>query len=286
VFVCGLQRSGTTMLYRYLGEHPSISALQGTPRPANEGQHNQSVYPADEYHSKAGRFAFRPEARFTEASPLVSEANRDRLIEEWSRYWDMSAPLLMEKSPPNLIRMRFLQALFPGSSFVVIMRHPIPTSLATQKWSNTKPHKLIEHWLRAHELMAGDIPHVDRVHVLRYEDLVAGPDAELARCFGFLGLEDHAPGRQRAEGLNVDNFQADRTLRTGVNDRYFDEWRARRRTVVRSVYFEGIGWRYERRVRRFGYSMRHPRDLHAPQLALPGLSGEGPQRALAATPAR
>ena len=58
VFVCGLQRSGTTMLYRYLGEHPSIAALEGTPRPANEGQHNQCVYPADELHSKAGRFAF------------------------------------------------------------------------------------------------------------------------------------------------------------------------------------------------------------------------------------
>ena len=25
VFVCGLQRSGTTMLYRYLSEHPEIS---------------------------------------------------------------------------------------------------------------------------------------------------------------------------------------------------------------------------------------------------------------------
>ena len=59
VFVCGLQRSGTTMLYRYLGEHPSIAALQGTPRPANEGQHNQSVYPADE-HAQQGRHVRLP----------------------------------------------------------------------------------------------------------------------------------------------------------------------------------------------------------------------------------
>jgi hypothetical protein len=274
------------MLYRYLGEHPSISALQGTPRPANEGQHNQSVYPADDYHSKAGRFAFRPEARMTEDSPQVTEANRQRLIEEWSRYWDMSAPLLMEKSPPNMIRMRFLQALFPDSSFIVITRHPIPVTLATQKWSNTKPHTLVEHWLAAHELMAEDISHLQRVHVMRYEDLVDDPDRELARAFGFLGLEDHAAGRQRAEGLNVDNFQADRTLRTGVNDKYFAEWKGRRRTVVRRVYFDGIEWRYERRVRRFGYSMRHPRDLHEPTLALPGLSGVSTQSALAASPTR
>ena len=31
----------------------------------------------------------------------------------------------MEKSPPDLIRMRFLAAVFPPASFVVIARHPL-----------------------------------------------------------------------------------------------------------------------------------------------------------------
>jgi hypothetical protein len=287
VFVCGLQRSGTTMLYRYLGEHPSIAALQGTPRPANEGQHNQSVYPADDLHSKAGMFAFRPEARFTEDSPLATPENAETLYREWSRYWDTSRPMLMEKSPPNLIRMRFLQALFPESAFVVIMRHPIPVSLATQKWSDTKPHSLIEHWLRAHELMAEDAPHVRGVHVMRYEDLVADPDSELRDVFGFLGLEDHGAGRTTAEGLNTDNFQADRTLRTGVNDRYFDDWDGpRRHTIVRRAYYDLTERRYERRARQFGYSLRRPHELRTPTLRLPGLSDRGPRPAVAASSAR
>jgi hypothetical protein len=72
---------------------------------------------------------------------------------------------------------------------------------------------------------------------MRYEDLVADPDSELRAAFGFLGLEDHGPGRTTAEGLNTDNFHADRTLRTGVNDRYFDDWYGpRRHTVVRRAY--------------------------------------------------
>jgi Sulfotransferase family len=272
VFVSGLQRSGTTMLYRYLGEHPSISALEGTPRPANEGQHNQSVYPADEHHSKAGRFALRPEARLTEDSPLVTEANRRTLYEEWSRYWDTSAPFLMEKSPPNLIRMRFLQALFPESRFLVIMRHPIAVTLATSKWGKVKPHRLMQHWLHAHELMAGDVPHIRHVHVVRYEDLVADPDRVLAAAFGFLGLDDVASGRERSAGVNTDNFMADRTLRTDVNDRYFELWRERRRDVVRTVYFEALERRFQRPVKRFGYDLRHPHELSEPALPLPGLS--------------
>src|SRR3954453_21649277 len=121
VFVCGLQRSGTTMLYRYLAEHPAVSALTGGVRATNEGQHNQTVYPADDDHSKGGRFAFNPQARMLEDSPLVSDENRAKLFAEWSRLWDTSKPVLLEKSPPNLIRMRFLQAMFPASSFVVIL---------------------------------------------------------------------------------------------------------------------------------------------------------------------
>jgi hypothetical protein len=272
VFVCGLQRSGTTMLYRSLGDHPSISALSGGVRATNEGQHNQTVYPADEHHSKGGQFAFRPEARMLEDSPLVTDANRRKLFDEWSRHWDTSKPFLLEKSPPNLIRMRFLQAMFPESSFVALLRHPIPVTLATQKWGKIRPHRLLQHWLRAHELMASDVPHIRRLHVVRYEDLIADPDTALSHLFSFLGLDDHTSGRDRAEGVNQDNFEADRTLRLGVNDRYFEMWKQRRTTLVRRLYYDACALRYDRPARRFGYSMRRPGKISAPKLPLPGLT--------------
>ena len=37
----------------------------------------------------------------------------------------MSEPVLVEKSPPNLVRTRFLQALFPDARQIVVTRHPI-----------------------------------------------------------------------------------------------------------------------------------------------------------------
>ncbi len=272
VFVGGLQRSGTTMLYRYLDEHPEVSALSDTARDTNEGQHNQTVYPGDEWHGKGGRFAFRDAARFTEDSPLVTPENTEKLFEEWSRYWDVSKPYLLEKSPPNLIRMRFLQALFPDSYFITLIRHPIPVTLATQPWGGDRTHRLVEHWFRAHRLFIEDLPHVRRVHTVRYEDLVADPDAVLGRAFAFLELDDPNAGRTKAEGINVDNFEADRTLRTGVNDRYFAEWRHRKRGLVPRAYYAAIERRYERQARHFGYSLVQPETLRAPTLALPGLT--------------
>ena len=50
---------------------------------------------------------------------------------------DTGKEFLLEKSPPNIIRTRFLQAMFPNSYFINIKRHPIATSLATKKWSKT-----------------------------------------------------------------------------------------------------------------------------------------------------
>ena len=272
VFVCGLQRSGTTMLYRSLSEHPAISKLEGTERPGNEGQHNQTVYPAAATHGRAGRFAFMSESRLTEASPLVSDANRRKLFQEWSRFWDLDRPYLMEKSPPNLIRTRFLQAMFPDSYFIVILRHPIAVSCATAKWSDTRPHSLMQHWLVAHDIFASDIPHLRRVHVVRYEDLVADPDRVLGDAFAFLGLDDVAAGREVAKGVNVDNFYADRTVRTGSNDKYFDDWNARRRTIMRSAYMDLVERYFERRVRRYGYRLRQPQRIDPPSIDLPGMT--------------
>src|ERR671935_179621 len=81
-------------------------------------------------------------------SPLATPENGARILEEWSAHWDLEKPVLLEKSPPNLLKTRFLQALFPGARFVVILRHPIPVALATARWRETRRlHRLIEHWL-------------------------------------------------------------------------------------------------------------------------------------------
>jgi len=71
-------------------------------------------------------------------------------------------------------------------------------------------------------------------------------------------------------------------LRTGVNDKYFEEWRRRRRSLARRVYYDAVAWRYERGVRAFGYSLRDPYSLRPPTIPLPGLvSDEAPRAQVA-----
>ena len=239
VFVCGLHRSGTSPLFRMLREHPEISGFHSTGAPEDEGQHLQTVFPAAKVYGGPGCFGFAEEAHLTEESALVSSENRKRLFEEWSKYWDLAKPCLLEKSPPNLIRTRFLQAIFPGSHFIVISRHPIAVSLATSKWVRSSLESLMEHWLHCHRLFELDRPYLRHVRVIKYEDLLRSTKVELEQLYGFLGL---APRPSPA-------------LNPAGNERYFSAWRELSLETNRRALFRGIVAKYEEKVRLYGYSL-------------------------------
>lgn len=244
VFVGGLHRSGTTPLARALGAHPQISAFSGTGVKEDEGQHLQDVYPSARAYGGAGRFASAAGAHLTESSPLAISANAGRLFDAWSPYWDLTRPYLVEKSPPNLIMTRFLQALFPSSKLVILVRHPLVVALSTAKWAGpqTSLSRLVEHWLLAHETFLADAAHLHDVHALKYEELVTDPERTLEDIGRFLGLSGSIPGG---------------SLQPGRSNTYRDQWQSlaqsRRPWRCRSV--RQLRSRFAARVAAFGYDL-------------------------------
>ncbi len=211
VFVGGLHRSGTTLLARLLASHPDATGLQNTGVPEDEGQHLQSVYPAAERLGGTGRFARNPAAHLTETSPLATPENAQRLWDAWRPYWDSDRSFLVEKSPPNVVMGRFLQALYPSSAFVFIVRHPVTVTLATRKWRRRTPlPKLMANWFTAHELARDDLSYLRRVHVVSYEWLLNDPKSVIAEVVDFLSM----PGE-----IDVSSVDA------GSSDRYETQWR-------------------------------------------------------------
>jgi hypothetical protein len=248
IFIGGLHRSGTSLLFQCLRGHPQVSAFCDTGVPEDEGQHLQSVYRPASHWGGPGMFGFVPEAHLTEASPLVSDVNRERLFSAWRPYWDLNRPALLEKTPQNLVQTRFLQAMFPESSFVIITRHPVAVAYATRKWSHSSLYTLLEHWCRCHEVFAQDRTHLRRVLTLAYEDLAASPEASLARIYRFLGL---------------DPCSAVVAVRNDVNEKYFSHWRAARRRFSSRPYIEHLAGTFEARVASFGYSVHRLTDHEA-----------------------
>lgn len=254
VFIGGLHRSGTSALCTLIGTHPQASRLERTGQIEDEGQFLQTVYPTDDELGGAERFALHPAAHLTETSPLVAGAGA-KLFNSWAPYWDLSKPLLCEKTPANMIRSRFLQAAFPNSSFLFLSRHPVACALAIRKWEyelyRVPISVMIQNWIACHRYMKQDLPYLQRALVMRYEEVTADPERHLTRIESFLGLE---------RGLDRNG------LKQGLNSAYFRTWATRSfrkgpqrfRNVLKRVWCEAearlIEQRYEREINEFGYS--------------------------------
>lgn len=198
----------------------------------------QSVMSKAYEHGGPGKFVFDPSSRLDENSIALEQ--KQRLIDEWHAHWDLSKPYLVEKSPINLVRTRFLQGVFPESYFIVVKRHPLAVSMATKKWSKTSIHELIEHWTLAYEMWEKDQGQIERHFSLKYEDLMTNPAEELGRLSRFLGTELQLP--------------ADIRIKSGINDRYFKTWN-KALNLERRMSAKKIKNDFEARVASLGYEL-------------------------------
>ena len=82
------------------------------------------------------------------------------------------------------------------------------------------------------------------VHIVTVNDYLAKRDSDwMGRIFRFLGLDPIAPS-EPVEG--------------GANEKYFRQWSEMKRDLRMRAYLDLVSLRYERRVRRYGYSLLSP----------------------------
>ena len=208
LFFAGLHRSGTSVLHRLLRHHPATAGIHDAGVPEDEGQFLQTVFPTGRFFGASGHFAFSPGAHLTEASDLVSARNREKLLREWGAYYDLGKPVYLEKSPPNVIRSRFFQELFPESRFVFILRHPVAVAMATRKWAKSSPMELLMHWYLAHRILFDDLRFLRDYMVFRYEDFVLDPQLYCDEICRFAEIEPIGVAEQVKDH----------------NAKYFSEW--------------------------------------------------------------
>lgn len=245
IFLAGLHRSGTSLLHEIIREHPEVSGFSGTGVPEDEGQHLQSVYEPAKSFGGPGKFAFDHRSYMDESHLLATDESADAIFEQWSKYYDLSCEYLIEKSPPNLIRTRFLQNLYPDCKFVVILRHPIAVSCATKKWSKSSIRSLLDHSLTAYEIFLKDMNSLNSVYILRYEEFVLEPQKVVDEVYRFLGLSSR----------NINH-----NVRSDVNEKYFMMWENDRKKINNRIFFRSSR-EIEDRAKKCGYSINNYHDL-------------------------
>src|SRR6266576_6783483 len=210
VFVCGLQRSGTSVLARNIARLENCTSFKNTGVLEDEGQYLQDIYLTDHQCGGAGWYGFDRRAHLTETSALLTKENIARLRTCWHSYWDPTKTICLEKTPGNLIMTRFLQAAFPDAYFIVIKRHPVPASMASQKWSMSPLHRLFEHWLWCYDIFESDKRHLNRVYELTYEDYIQNASRYHREIADFIGTRPPAVEMEQVTAAH--------------NEKYFHRW--------------------------------------------------------------
>ena len=198
VFLVGCYNSGTTLLAELLGQHPSISALP------TEGHFITDEFVKD-YDIGLPRMWVKREDlfRLTEddqgPDPL-------RVKKEWGMRLDLGKPVLLEKSPPNMAKVRWLQAHFENAHFIGIVRNGYAVAEGISRKAD--PRHMVDswpiemsayQWKRSNEILQQDAEHLKRFLWVKYEDLASDTVGTLNKITNFVGI------------ANFEGFESDRS---------------------------------------------------------------------------
>lgn len=216
VFVCGMYRSGSTLLERMLGAHPEISA---------GGEMSLVAWLVNEH---MGPF---PQSAANATRQQVQTIS-DRYAEHVQAMFP-NTPHVTDKQPDNILRVGLIRAMFPKAKIIQTRRDLRDnclslyfqqfgrgTSYATDMRNIAHYHaqqeRLFAHWQSCFD---------DGLLTVDYEDLVDSPEKVLRDVLGFLELEwdDQVLDFQQADGpvKTASIWQ----VRQGVHGKSKNRWR-------------------------------------------------------------
>ena len=229
VFIVGFPRSGTTMLEQMLDAHPRYVSM-------DERTLLQSCIE-------------RMESRGLEYPARLDRLGADDLAELRALYWAESAKvvalapgqILVDKNPPNMLRLPMIRRLFPNARIILALRHPCDVLLSCYMQNFRSPAFMMlcsslerlassyvnsmRFWIRHQPLMRPD------ALILRYEDTVGDFLPQVERIARFLGIEDRRPLEEfsaHAAGKGYISTPSYSQVVEPVNTRAVARWKAYR----------------------------------------------------------
>jgi len=104
----------------------------------------------------------------------------------WLKYWDRSKPILLEKSPPNIIRGQYLQQYFDPSFFILFTRNPYAHCESLMRRGHRTPDNAAEFAIKCLQFQKQNGQQLKHVVQLTYEELTDAPTESLEKIKFFL----------------------------------------------------------------------------------------------------
>jgi hypothetical protein len=182
IFIFGCNNSGTTLIHDLLAFHEDIASLP------LEGQALTEVFPRSSDFDVARVWSEKMDHfQMTEADKKVNSAH---LIHDWKNYLNnVNASTILEKTPSNILRCRWLQKVFKNSYFIGISRDGRAVAEGiSRRTPNIDYSRAITHWSVVSELILDTAKYLKNFKHLRYEELVENPRQTIDELLTFINL--------------------------------------------------------------------------------------------------
>ena len=230
IFIIGCARSGTSIFGELLNSHPDI------------------VYLGEKLQSFWHGFSPTPDHHEQDAEHVTAE------IADKARHKMKALSkgcIIVDKVPPNALRLPFLASIFPDAFFIHIVRNGLDVTCSLkpgleENWSHLKPQCWQEIALNSSGHMRGALLwryvvkkiqvdfatlNIKNRHTIWYEDMVIGPEATAKLVLNFIGLpmtpEVETFCKQKIDNDARHGYQAaGQTLwRTDDHSHHIDRWK-------------------------------------------------------------
>jgi hypothetical protein len=225
IFIVGLPRSGSTLVEQILASHSQVEGTRELPDiPALV--RDWVVDPA------GGPPADYPDVLESLARSDI-EAGAFRYLAQTAARRPLGLPRFVDKMLGNFSHVGLLHLLFPRAVIIDVRRHPMAGGFACYKQLFSRgmnfSYDLRELGLYYREY-AALMAHMDevlpgRVYRLRYEDLVASPEAEVRRLLAHCALEFEPRCLKFYENPRVVQTVSSEQVRQPIYAGGVDQWR-------------------------------------------------------------
>lgn len=184
VFVVGARRSGTYWLQRILTSHPRISGV-----PSETYLFAEGVAPLLHRLHSGARSSPQVGAVYAEREAVIRGV-RGLCDSVLGPYLQPGARYLVERTPDHVRHIALIAEVYPGARFVHIIRdgRDVARSLLAKEWGPDSVEAAASEWRDSVRAGRAQAPSPARYRELRYEELLARPDAAIGSLFDWLGL--------------------------------------------------------------------------------------------------
>jgi hypothetical protein len=153
--------------------------------------------------------------------------------QEWMKYWDLTKPVLLEKSPSNILRAKSIDKIFSNAYYIISYRNPYVHCEGIMRRNSASAEYAANFAIKCLEHQKKNIEALNNKIIISYEELTENPQkiydlvsTMLPQLLDIQMDQKFKSHNETNQNLKIENFKKDKI------DRLTDD----QMTIINSIF--------------------------------------------------